>query len=165
MTPREFAVSLLGELGAPVCADNVDALIAWQASEGGHYVAKWASFNPLCTSQPMPGDKGAGNRYGVRGYTSWRQGLDATVKTLRNGHYAAILSSLAACRPAVETMHAIGNGPWGTVTLATATSARPFAYYGSKEDWSGTSLGVGAAGLLALLGVGAALWWWLRAQA
>lgn len=163
MTPREFAVALLLELGAPTSDENVSALVAWEASEGGHYVAKWATFNPLCTSQPMPGDKGPGNRYGVRAYTSWRQGLDATVKTLTNGHYAEILACLHRGAPAVETMHAIGRSPWGTKTLLTATSATPFQYYGSKVDWSGTSLAA-AGSLLALLGVGAALWWYLRGQ-
>lgn len=138
MTPKDFAVAMIRTMGFPETENNVDALVAWQAAEGGHY-ANSAYFNPLNTTQPMAGSTffnylNPAKTVGVQRFTSWQQGLDATVKTLKNGRYGGIIASFMADAPAVDTLHAIGNTPWGTTTLKNAVSATAWRGYANKLD-------------------------------
>jgi hypothetical protein len=61
----------------------------------------------------MPGSY-AINSAGVQHYTSLRQGLQATVITIRNGRYPAIQSALAAGNDARAAADAVMSSPWGT---------------------------------------------------
>ena len=54
------------------------------------------------------------NSVGVKAYTSWKQGLQATVITLRNGYYEAILAALRRGDDASAVAAAVGASPWGT---------------------------------------------------
>lgn len=70
----------------------MQAIIAAESIEGG-FMANGANYNPLNTTQTMPGSHGV-TGVGVQAYTSWDQGLAAIVKTLKNGLYNDILASL-----------------------------------------------------------------------
>lgn len=98
--PQDFAVALLGELGAPDTKQNVTDVTAWVESEGGNW-NNTAKYNPLDTTYQEPGsvsyDTGAAVP-GIQAYTSWQEGLDATVKTLEDSNpaygYQAITTAI-----------------------------------------------------------------------
>lgn len=101
---------LLTRLGLPVTAENIRFLNAWQDAEGTR-----ARFNPLATSRKAAGATQF-NSHGVKNYTSYEQGLQATVETLRiNGYgYPAILASLKLGNDAEATARAVASSEWGT---------------------------------------------------
>ena len=107
-----WARALLVAMRFPVTADNVAAVTAWEMAEGGHWY-NTAYFNPLNTTQSMPGAT-VFNSVGVKAYTSWRQGLEATMITLKNGYYGAILDALRRGNDATAVAAAVGASPWGT---------------------------------------------------
>jgi peptidoglycan hydrolase CwlO-like protein len=111
-TQLTWARALLVAMRLPVTADNVAAVTAWEMAEGGHWY-NTAYFNPLNTTQGMPGAT-VFNSVGVKAYTSWKQGLQATVKTLRNGYYGAIIEALRRGNDAAAVAAAVGSSPWGT---------------------------------------------------
>jgi len=111
-TQITWAKALLVALRYPVTADNVAAITAWEMAEGGHWY-NTAYYNPLNTTQTMPGSSSM-NSVGVKAYTSWKQGFEATVKTLRNGYYGAILAALQRGNDAAAVAAAVGASPWGT---------------------------------------------------
>jgi hypothetical protein len=104
VTPTSFAVSLLKGIGAPITPANVQSLITWQRMEGGNW-NNTARYNPLNTTQSMPGSYNPGFSAGVQAYNSWQQGLDATIKTLSYPAYSDIISTLKA-----------GNGLHGNIS-------------------------------------------------
>lgn len=109
---RTFAVSLLHKLNIAPNPQNVRALVGWEKAEGGHW-HNTAKFNPLNTTQPMPGAGSTGAQGNIKVYRSWQQGLDATARTLRNGRYENIIQALRAGSPG-DVANAIGQSPWGT---------------------------------------------------
>jgi murein DD-endopeptidase MepM/ murein hydrolase activator NlpD len=111
-TPTQWAATVLQQLGIPQSPGAVQALTGWARAEGGHWNNQ-ARFNPLNTTQPEPGYTKTGAQGNIGSYTSWQQGVDATVKTLTNGRYAPILSALKA-GDANRVGQAIGQTPWGT---------------------------------------------------
>ena len=118
-TRRQFAVDLLGRMGMPETTENVRAVMAWQAAEGTR-----ATFNPLATTQKSSGATDF-NSVGVKNYTSYEQGLQATVTTLYNGRYEEILAALRDGSSAKRLADAVANSPWGTgdgVNRVLATS-------------------------------------------
>ena len=115
-TPVTWANELLQLLAMPLTSDNIAALVAWEMAEGGHW-HNTAHYNPLNTTQPMPGATSM-NSVGVKAYTSWSQGFEATIITLRNGRYGAILDALRAGDDAVAVAHAVALSPWGTGNFA-----------------------------------------------
>lgn len=127
MTPILFAQALLNALGLPVTDNNTQALVAAQAIEGG-FMHNAAAFNPLNTTQPMPGSHPV-TSIGVQAYTGWQQGLDAIVKTLKNGLYSDILSSLSKSASPDDTLRVWQLNPsygWYTcVDPSTGTKYPP----------------------------------------
>ena len=111
-TQFTWAQALLVTMRLPVTADNVAAITAWEMAEGGHWY-NTAYYNPLNTTQDMPGAT-VFNSVGVKAYTSWKQGLEATVKTLKNGYYGGIIDALRRGNDASGVAQAVGNSPWGT---------------------------------------------------
>lgn len=103
-----FANDLLTRLGMPVTGENVRAITAWARAEGTA-----AAHNPLATTQPMDGATRF-NSVGVRNYSSYEEGLAATVRTLRNGRYGNVLAALAAGTSAEDVARAVAASPWGT---------------------------------------------------
>jgi peptidoglycan hydrolase CwlO-like protein len=111
-TQLTWAQALLVAMRLPVTADNVAAITAWEMAEGGHWY-NTAYYNPLNTTQEMPGAT-VFNSVGVKAYTSWKQGLEATVKTLKNGYYDGIIEALKRGNDSAAVAQAVGASPWGT---------------------------------------------------
>jgi len=111
-TQFTWAQALLVAMRFPVTADNVAAVTAWEMAEGGHWY-NTAYYNPLNTTQDMPGAT-VFNSVGVKAYTSWKQGLEATVKTLKNGYYGGIIEALKRGNDSAAVAQAVGASPWGT---------------------------------------------------
>lgn len=109
---QEWAVGLLGKLGAPVTDQNLQAMTTWMAFEGGHWKNN-ANYNPLNTTQKESGAKSI-NSAGVKSYQSWDQGYQATLDTLNNGKYTNILSALKQGTDASAVLGAVNASPWGT---------------------------------------------------
>lgn len=93
-TKGGWAQALLVALGAPVTTTNMAFIAAWIDREGTR--ARW---NPLATTQGGYGETGTINSIGVREYDTAEHGIQATVHTLRNGHYPTILASIMAGNP------------------------------------------------------------------
>lgn len=111
-TQLSWAKALLVAMRFPVTADNVAAVTAWEMAEGGHWY-NTAYYNPLNTTQSMPGAT-VFNSVGVKAYTSWKQGLEATMITLKNGYYGDILEALRRGNDSGAVARAVGASPWGT---------------------------------------------------
>jgi peptidoglycan hydrolase CwlO-like protein len=107
-----WARALLVAMRFPVTADNVAAVAAWEMAEGGHWY-NTAYYNPLNTTQSMPGAT-VFNSVGVKAYTSWKQGLQATMITLKNGYYGGIIEALRRGNDSSAVAAAVGASPWGT---------------------------------------------------
>ena len=111
-TARTWAIALLKRLGAPTTEDNVRAIMSWEVAEGGHW-ENTATYNPLNTTQNADGASSM-NGVGVKAYTSWDQGLTATVQTLTNGNYAPILHALHTGKDAAGVLQAVTASPWSS---------------------------------------------------
>jgi hypothetical protein len=111
-SPHDFAVALLNAIGAPVTSQNLEAIVSWETAEGGGFGNR-AQFNPLNTTLQLPGSH-AITAIGVQAYTSWSQGLSATVSTLRGGAYRGIIAALKAGNSAQAVERAVAASPWGT---------------------------------------------------
>jgi NlpC/P60 family len=85
-----FAAALLTAMNAPQSTQNLSSLNGWFAREGTK-----AAFNPLATTYVESGST-IFNSDGVQNYTSQAQGVAATVATLENGLYPAIVMALQA---------------------------------------------------------------------
>lgn len=119
MTRGRFANEVTKRLGAKVTLHTRRAWQAQMQAEGGD-----AKHNPFNTTLRMPGSTDYNklpNGVAVQNYTSAEQGIEATVKTLKeNGHgYEEIRKMLRANATAVQIVTAIGRSAWGTdATLA-----------------------------------------------
>jgi cell wall-associated NlpC family hydrolase len=100
--------ALLRALRIPITRNALVGLAEWQRREGGT-----ASFNPLNTTQPMPGASSY-NSVGVRNYRTAQQGILATAHTLQNGRYNDILHALRSGHPlgSQASLKVWGTGTW-----------------------------------------------------
>lgn len=112
VTQVTWAQAFLKSLNMKLTPDNLAAIVAWEMAEGGHWY-NTAYYNPLNTSQPMPGAR-TFNSHGVKIYRSWSQGLRATVITINNGYYGGILAALRAGNDGQAVASAVAASPWGT---------------------------------------------------
>lgn len=93
---------------------------AWNRAEGGD---KTAQFNPLNTTQPMPGDtcfNQLSGRCGVRNYASYEDGLEANITTVTNGRYDRLLEGLRL-NDVDLAISGLGEGVWGTDASLVST--------------------------------------------
>lgn len=111
---KTWAQALLRALGMPVTSNNIGNIMAWETQEGGNWNNS-AKYNPLNTTQTAPGSYNPGFSAGVQAYTSWAEGLQATVQTLTNGSYSGILAVLRRSGSLSEFKAAVNSSPWGTV--------------------------------------------------
>lgn len=116
-TDMNFYKELLENLNAPVTFENMKFLLAWRQSEG-----QGGKYNPFNTTWELEGSTPM-NSHGVQNYISLEDGMEATLKTLKNGRYDCIVSGLknnigasaiASC-PSLET--------WGTGDLVSKVVA------------------------------------------
>jgi hypothetical protein len=120
-TDDEFYKSILKGIGAPITDENMKFFYAWRQAEGGK-----ARNNPFNTTQSKPGStfynclkKGvSGCKSGVRNYLSSQDGIDATVRTIKNGRYQNIINALKSGDSAEKSAQALKSSPWGTGELA-----------------------------------------------
>jgi peptidoglycan hydrolase-like protein with peptidoglycan-binding domain len=80
--------AILRSIGAEPTEENMLFFHAWRQGEGGK-----ATYNPFNTTQPF-NNASKYNSVGVRNFNSEPDGIAATVKTLKNGHYPCILDGL-----------------------------------------------------------------------
>lgn len=89
--------AILAGMQAPQTQANINSMAAWIRHE-----TPWppvAKFNPMNTTLPMPGATDF-NSVGVKNYTSWPQGIQATILTLEGGYpgiVAGFQSGLGVC--------------------------------------------------------------------
>jgi hypothetical protein len=88
ITDKNIYEKILQGLGAPTTNENLKFLYAWRQSEG-----KAGKYNPFNTTQGMPGATKF-NSVGVKNYMSAEDGINATLKTLKNGRYNCIVNGL-----------------------------------------------------------------------
>jgi len=80
--------AILKGIGAEPTEENMLFFHAWRKAE-----AATATYNPFNTTQPL-NNASKYNSVGVRNYNSEPDGINATVKTLKNGYYPCILDGL-----------------------------------------------------------------------
>lgn len=114
-----WRAAVLRAIGAPVTRRNLYLLRIWQLEEGGT-----AKYNPLNTTQSSPGATNY-NSVGVKNYASAQAGVAATAKTLKNGHYSAIVRLLRqGDADARKFGAAVISSPWGTSSWPNVNSGR-----------------------------------------
>ena len=156
VTPSQFAEKVLQGLKIPVNKNAIDTMLAWMAIEGGGEFNPKSPFhfNPLNTTQPMPGSHSPGGPAGVQSYPDWATGLAATIKTLGYGYYTTIRASLAAGNPPPVTLKLPAMATWGTNPAhwnpdaqwaALAAKYKAVASPGTLGFPWGTILGTGGA--------------------
>lgn len=106
----DWRSDVLSRLGSPATEANLQALDAWARAEGGDNHER---FNWLNTTQDMDGAASI-NSHGVKRYTDYQQGIDATVRTLQNGRYDDILEAFNRGDSSMAVANAIARSPWGT---------------------------------------------------
>lgn len=111
-TLQQWAASVLHGLHIPQTPGGVRALVGWAKLEGGHFNND-ARYNPLNTTLNLPGSGDTGSQGNISVYKDWHQGVEATVKTLKNGRYDGIIAALRGGNPA-KVAAAVGASPWGT---------------------------------------------------
>ena len=143
-----FAVQVLAGLGnyQPSKA-TLTFIEAWKRGEGTE-----AAFNPLATTQPAEGatcfNHNAAGQCLVRNYTSFEQGVQATVETISNGFYPHILHGLQT-NDVEEALNDEELGTWGTGSGSVKrhledlshTITRQFTSNAIESD-SGSAIGI-----------------------
>lgn len=84
-----FIAAVLSGLGAPNTAANQASLADWFRHEGTA-----AQNNPMATTQREPGSTNFNTQGPVQNYPTAELGVQATVTTLNNGLYPAIVAAL-----------------------------------------------------------------------
>lgn len=110
-TPTTFAIATLQSLGIKPTPQNIRDFTAWEQQEGGNWNNS-AKYNPLNTTMGEPGAGNTGSQGNIKVYTSWGQGLKATVDTLKN--YPGILDALKSGASQSQFSAAVAASPWGT---------------------------------------------------
>jgi hypothetical protein len=111
-TPQSWAPAFLSVISEPQTPCNDNAIVAWEAAEGGAWNNS-ADGNPLNTTQPEPGDWSI-NSAGVKAYPSWQEGLRANATAITNGLYGSVLAALRQGNDAQAVADAVASSPWGT---------------------------------------------------
>ena len=113
----KFYKKILEKLDAPNTKENLAFFYAWRQAEGAK-----SAFNPFNTTQEMDNStfmnclKKKDNKCigGVRNYKSEKDGIDATVKTLKNGRYDCIVNGLQKNKGSKDIAKCSSLDTWGT---------------------------------------------------
>lgn len=111
-TDDDFYKEILDGLDAPHTPENMKFLYAWRQAEGGS-----AKNNPFNTTKKWEGDSPYGkNVAGVKNYQTVQDGIDATIKTLKNGYYDCIVNGLKNNIGALKISQSCDSSlkTWGT---------------------------------------------------
>ena len=100
-TPPDFTTGVFNRMHIPINANTRQAMSDWMRAEGG------PSDNPLNTTLGQGGAQGSA----IKGYGSVQAGIDATVKTLKNGLYNPVIDAFRASDPAA-VRRAVVQSPW-----------------------------------------------------
>jgi len=119
VSSSDFAKAMLMNLSIAPNAQNISDLNMWMGMEGGNW-HNTAHFNPLNTSYQLSGSTNyntgkAGG--GVQAYTSWAQGLQATLATLTGSNagargYTNIINSLKSGATNADFLKALQGSAW-----------------------------------------------------
>jgi len=96
----DFYKAILFGIGAPTSKNNIDFLQLWRIAEMGtegiNKKKVTATNNPLNTTFNYSLDRESKNfnTVGVKHYSKPEYGVDATIKTLKNGYYNCIVDGL-----------------------------------------------------------------------
>jgi hypothetical protein len=139
-TRLSFAQAVLQGLGLSPDHNRLVALLAWMAGEN-----TTAAFNPFATTHQMPGSSSF-NSVGVQNFTDFAQGVQATIETIRNGNYAAVIKALESPTSTPEQIaSAVIASPWGTTNIPTQNVAANYQQYaGIQLGTQGSAAGGGA---------------------
>lgn len=139
VTPALFAQAVLGNLGLPITPNNIAALVAFQAWEGGH-MNNTAQFNPMNTMRDIPGAAQAkGLAHGIKAYATWDDGVEATARTLAQTNMRGIHEALARSAPPDETLRAVAASDWGC-KICAKSPATTLQGYASKAFPGGAAI-------------------------
>ena len=111
---KSWAKDFLKGMGAPVTSTNVKAMTTWMAWEGGQWHNP-AHYNPLNTTLNATGAADI-NSAGVKAYTSYSEGLQSNISTLKENQrgYSAIRSALMQGNNLKGVLTAVDKSAWGT---------------------------------------------------
>lgn len=110
----KFAQEVLGKLGiSPQNTGALQKFVAWENQEGGNW-SNSARYNPLNTTLSKPGAGNTGTQGNIKVYTSWQQGVEATVQTLKAPAYRSIVATLGSDASPALFEEAVNASPWGT---------------------------------------------------
>ncbi len=122
--PAGYFEAVIQGLGLPVDSWRLEFFTHWQPFEN-----TTAKFNPLATTQHMPGstplggDPNQNNGNPVQEYLTFADGVAATVKTLQNGDYPAIIAALWTEKIVNRAELVADIRTWGTSGFADAVNA------------------------------------------
>jgi len=114
---KSFYEEVLKGIGAPITSENLAFFYAWRQAEGAK-----ASFNPFNTTHKKDKStlwnclrrKEGKCVVGVRNYSDEDSGIDATIKTLKNGRYGCIVDGLKKNIGARKIAECKDLKTWGT---------------------------------------------------
>lgn len=115
VTYGEWATTFLQECSLSVTNITLTATLAWMVSEYRIEVPldQRALNNPLDTKEPYPNATDF-NSVGVKNYATMADGLSATLRTIENGNYSAILEAYVSATNPFDISNAIVASPWGS---------------------------------------------------
>lgn len=147
-TREQFARDILIRMGNSIPNQKIiDWIVGWSVYETN--TNSGATYNILNTTQPMPGATNF-NSVGVKNYTSYSQGIQATQLTIQNGLYghlseALFTNNVSALYPptsgVLSDLHTwCGGCGYGKDFGATGPAHRNDAFsYGNTQPVSGQS--------------------------
>lgn len=94
-TAQGWARDFLTAIGAPASQQNVNAVVNWETMESG---GGGGLFNPLNSVLGAPGASDV-NSVGVKNYTSYKQGIQASVSTFTQSQWAGVVNGFRANNP------------------------------------------------------------------
>ena len=115
VTYGEWATAFLKECSLSATNVTLQATLAWMVSEYAIEVPlnQRALNNPLDTKEPYPNATDFHN-LGVKNYATMEDGLSATLRTIENGDYSAILEAYVNATNPFDITNAIVASPWGS---------------------------------------------------
>jgi len=110
-----FLIDVLKGVGVPTPNEfQLQFMKIWRQHEGGK-----AAWNPFNTTLNLP-DSTPYNYVPVRNYPNRNLGLQATIRTLRNGRYNNIINSIKEIKTQADinkAINAVNASPWGSKIL------------------------------------------------